>query len=127
LPATRFAVDAYVHFVRDRPTLDAIASSLTELFSPDIIGERVRGMLAHYDFVTAEALAYFEDRPPLAKRDSGFALDYVRREAVSAEAQARVIAALKFKCDVLWAMLDALYYAYVTPAHVPPGAFPVGS
>lgn len=123
LPATRFAVDAYVHFVRDRPTLDAIASSLTELFSPDIIGERVKGMLAHYDFVTAEALAYFEDRPPLAKRDAGFALAYVRRKALSEEEQTRVVAALTFKCDLLWAMLDALYHAYVMPAHVPPGAF----
>jgi pyrroloquinoline-quinone synthase len=123
LPATRFAVEAYVHFVREKPTLDAIASSLTELFSPEIIGERVRGMLAHYDFVSPAALAYFEDRPPRAKRDSDFALAYVMSEAVSEDAQARVIAALEFKCDVLWSMLDALYHAYVAPGHVPPGAF----
>src|SRR6201993_3254632 len=72
LPATRFAVDAYVHFVREKSLLEAIASSLTELFSPAIIGERVSGMLAHYDFVTRETLAYFDKRPPLAKRDSDF-------------------------------------------------------
>jgi coenzyme PQQ biosynthesis protein C len=123
LPATRFAGDAYVRFVRERSLLEAVASSLTELFSPDIIGERVAGMLAHYDFVTPATFAYFDKRPPLAKRDSDFALDYVRRHATTRETQAAVLAALEFKCDVLWAMLDALYHAYVAPGHVPPGAF----
>lgn len=123
LPGTRFAADAYVRFVRERPLLEAIASSLTELFSPAIIGERVAGMLANYAFVTRETLAYFDKRPPQAQRDSDFALDYVRRHATTAETQAAVIAALEFKCDVLWAMLDALYHAYVAPKHVAPGAF----
>jgi len=123
LPGTRFAADAYVRFVRERPLLEAVASSLTELFSPVIISERVAGMLANYDFVTAETLAYFDKRPPQAQRDSDFALDYVKRHAATAEAQRPVLAALEFKCDVLWAMLDALYHAYVAPGHVPPGAF----
>jgi len=123
LPATRFAVDAYVRFVREKTLLEAIASSLTELFSPAIIGERVAGMLSHYDFVTAETLAYFDKRPPQAKRDSRFALDYVRRHALTPEGQQGVLAALEFKCDVLWSMLDALSYAYVAPKHVSPGAF----
>jgi len=123
LPGTRFAGDAYVRFVRERSLLEASASSLTELFSPTIISERVAGMLANYDFVTADTLAYFDKRPPLAKRDSDFALDYVRRHATTPETQRQVLAALEFKCDVLWAMLDALYHAYVAPKHVPPGAF----
>jgi coenzyme PQQ biosynthesis protein C len=123
LPGTRFAADAYVRFVRERSLLEAVASSLTELFSPAIIGERVAGMLANYDFVTRETLAYFDKRPPQAKRDSDFALDYVRRHATTLETQAAVLAALEFKCGVLWAMLDALYHAYVAPRHVPPGAF----
>lgn len=123
LPATRFAVDAYVNFVRDRTLLEAIASSLTELFSPQIISERIEGMLKHYDFVTAETLAYFSQRPPQAERDSRFALDYVKARAVTPEAQQDVLRALEFKCDVLWAMLDALYHAYVIPGHIPPGAF----
>jgi coenzyme PQQ biosynthesis protein C len=123
LPGTRFAADAYVRFVRERSLLEAVASSLTELFSPAIIGERVAGMLANYDFVTRETLAYFDKRPPQAKRDSDFALDYVRRHATTPETQAAVLAALEFKCGVLWAMLDALYHAYVAPRHVPPGAF----
>lgn len=123
LPATRFAVDAYVNFVRDKTLLEAIASSLTELFSPQIISERIEGMLKHYDFVTAETLAYFSQRPPQAERDSRFALDYVKACAVTPEAQRSVLLALQFKCDVLWAMLDALYHAYVVPGHIPPGAF----
>jgi coenzyme PQQ biosynthesis protein C len=123
LPATRFAVDAYVRFVREKTLLEAVASSLTELFSPGIINERVAGMLANYDFVTRETLAYFDKRPPQAARDSDFALDYVRRFAVTPESQQAVLAALEFKCDVLWAMLDALSHAYVAPKHVPPGAF----
>ncbi len=123
LPGTRFAVDAYVRFVRERTLSEAVASSLTELFSPAIIGERVEGMLRSYDFVTAGTLAYFDKRPPQARRDAEFALNYVKRNATSPEAQQAVIAALEFKCDVLWAMLDALYHAYVAPRHVPPGAF----
>jgi coenzyme PQQ biosynthesis protein C len=123
LPATRFAVDAYVHFVSERTLLEAIASSLTELFSPDIISERVEGMLANYVFVTRDTLAYFEKRPPQAKRDADFALDYVKSHAFTPPQQQAVLAALEFKCSVLWAMLDALYYAYVAPKHVPPGAF----
>jgi coenzyme PQQ biosynthesis protein C len=123
LPATRFAVDAYVHFVRERSLLEAIASSLTELFAPQIISERVEGMLKNYDFISADAFAYFGNRPMLAERDSRFALDYVLSHANSSEAQQAVLSALEFKCDVLWAMLDGLHSAYVTPAHVPHGAF----
>lgn len=123
LPATRFAVDAYVHFVRDKTLLEAIASSLTELFSPAIISERIEGMLNSYEFVTSETLAYFSQRPPQAERDSRFALDYVKTNARTPETQRSVILALEFKCDVLWAMLDALYHAYVSPGHIPPGAF----
>jgi coenzyme PQQ biosynthesis protein C len=123
LPGTRYAVEAYVHFVRDRSLLEAIASSLTELFSPTIISERVAGMLANYSFVTRDTLAYFDKRPPQAARDSDFALGYVKRHAHTPEQQAAVLAALTFKCDVLWAMLDALHHAYVEPRHVPPGAF----
>jgi len=123
LPATRFAVDAYVHFVRERSLLEAIASSLTEMFAPTIIADRVRGMLANYDFVTSQTLAYFDKRLTQAPRDADFALDYVKREARRPDQQQAVLAALIFKCDVLWAQLDALYAAYVEPGMIPPGAF----
>jgi coenzyme PQQ biosynthesis protein C len=123
LPATRFAVEAYVHFVREKTLLEAIASSLTELFSPQIIEERLAGMLKSYDFVSADTLAYFSARPPLAERDSDFALAYVKHHATTPDTQQAVLKALEFKCDVLWAMLDALYHAYVAPKHLPPGAF----
>ena len=123
LPATKFAVDAYVHFVQEKSLLEAIASSLTELFSPVIIGERMEGMLKNYEFVTTQTLAYFSARPPQARRDADFALDYVKRHARTPVEQQAVLAALEFKCGVLWAMLDALYHAYVNPRHVPPGAF----
>jgi pyrroloquinoline-quinone synthase len=116
-------VNAYIQFVREKSLLEAIASSLTEMFSPAIIGERMAGMLAHYDFVSRVMLAYFDKRTPQAERDSGFALAYVKANARTLEHQQRVLAALEFKCDVLWAMLDAVYHAYVIPKHVPPGAF----
>lgn len=123
LPGTRFAVDAYVNFVRDRTVLEAVASSLTELFSPNIIAERVAGMLSHYDFITAETLAYFEPRMTQAPKDVDFALSFVKQHARTAEQQEQVLAALRFKCGVLWSQLDALHFAYVAPAVVPPGAF----
>src|SRR5205807_2562893 len=83
--------------------------------APTIIKERTEGMLAHYDFVRPETLAYFDRRPSQADRDSGFALAYVKRHANGEDEQRAVIAALEFKCGVLWAMLDALYFAYVAP------------
>jgi coenzyme PQQ biosynthesis protein C len=109
--------------VREKTLLEAVASALTELFSPAIIGERVEGMLKGYSFVTAETLAYFAKRPPQAQKDAEFALDYVKRNARTPAEQRAVLAALEFKCDVLWSMLDALHHAYVEPRHVPIGVF----
>lgn len=123
LPGTRFAVDAYVNFVRDRSILEAVASSLTEMFSPTIIAERVAGMIAGYDFVSRETLAYFTPRLTQAPNDVDFALRYVKQHARTRAEQEQVLAALRFKCGVLWSQLDALDYAYVTPGLIPPGAF----
>jgi coenzyme PQQ biosynthesis protein C len=123
LPGTRFAVEAYVNFVRDRPILEGIASSLTEMFSPGIIADRVHGMLAGYPFITEETLAYFTPRMTQAPQDVDFALSYVKAHARTRREQEAVLAALRFKCDVVWAQLDALYLAYVEPGLIPPGAF----
>ena len=123
LPGTRFAVDAYVRFVRERSVLEAVASSLTEMFSPNIISQRVSGMLRNYDFVSEETLAYFTPRLTQAPQDVAFALGYVKQEARTREQQEQVMDALRFKCDLLWAQLDALHFAYVTPGLPPPGAF----
>jgi len=123
LPATRFAVGAYLSFCTNRSLLEAVASSLTELFSPIIIGERVPAMLAKYDYVTEDTLAYFTRRPEQASRDSDFALAYVLKHADTAERQQSVIDALMLKCDILWAMLDALQHAYGEERNIPPGAF----
>ena len=122
LPATRFAVGAYLSFCGSRTLLEAVASSLTELFSPVIIGERVPAMLAKYDYVTEDTLAYFNKRPVQASRDSDFALTYVLTHADTPERQQAVIDALVLKCDILWAMLDALQHAY-GEGNIPPGAF----
>lgn len=123
LAGTRFAVDAYVAFVRDRTVLEAVASSLTEMFSSTIIKERVSGMLANYDWITQETLAYFTPRLTQAPRDVDFALAYIDEHATTRARQEQVMAALRFKCDVLWSQLDALHYAYVEPGRIPPGAF----
>lgn len=123
LPATRFCVDAYVRYVADRPLLQAIASSLTELFSPKIIAERVSGMLANYDFIDEEVLSYFRPRLTQAPRDAAFALDYVMENAKTPAERRAVCDALLFKCDLLWAQLDALHHAYVLGGGIPPGAF----
>ncbi len=126
LPATRFAVDAYVRFVREATLLEAIASSLTELFAPRIHEERIAGLLAHYDFANDETIAYFRKRLEEAPRDLAFGLTYVLDNADTVERQDAASAALVFKTDVLWAQLDALYAAYVIPAHVPPGGWRPG-
>jgi coenzyme PQQ biosynthesis protein C len=126
LPATRFAVDAYVAFVRDKSPVEAVASSLTELFSPNIIGERMSGMLANYDYVSKDTLAYFSYRPTQAKRDADWALEFVKSHARTVEQQQAVIKALEFKCNVLWAQLDALWGGYVDK-YLPPDAWVPGT
>jgi pyrroloquinoline-quinone synthase len=128
LPATRFAVEAYVAFVRERTLLEAVASSLTELFAPNIHRERIAGMLENYDFIPERAMQYFRRRLDQANRDADFALEFVKRHAATPESRAAVVDAVRFKCAVLWAQLDALHHAYVTPGLVPPGAFlPAGA
>ena len=123
LPASRFATEAYVRFVAEHTNLEAIASSLTELFAPQIHKERIAGMLESYDFIGEDVMQYFRKRLTQAPRDVEFALGYVKREARTPEQRQAVVDALLFKCDVLWTQLDALYFAYVEPGFVPPGAF----
>ncbi|MCR8826354.1 pyrroloquinoline-quinone synthase PqqC [Pseudosulfitobacter koreensis] len=127
LPATRFAVDAYVRFVRDEPLLEAVAASLTELFAPRIHAARIEGLLAHYDFADDSSLSYFRNRLNEAPKDVAFGLSWVLDRADTDEKQDAAAAALEFKTDVLWAQLDALHGAYVVPARIPPGAWIPGT
>jgi coenzyme PQQ biosynthesis protein C len=122
LPATVFAVEAYVRFVVEQPLVVAVASSLTELFAPKIHKERIAGMLENYDFIDDHVMAYFKKRLIQAPFDAGFALDYIKTHARTRDEQEACVNAVRFKCDVLWAQLDALYHAYVT-GEIPPGAF----
>ncbi|MEQ8652670.1 MAG: pyrroloquinoline-quinone synthase PqqC [Kiloniellales bacterium] len=126
LPATRFAVEAYVRYVRDRSLLEAVASSLTELFAPKIHAQRIEGLLAHYDFANETSMAYFKRRLQEAPKDVAFGLNWVLERADTQEKQDAAAGALIFKTEVLWAQLDALEAAYVTPGRVPPGAWQPG-
>jgi pyrroloquinoline-quinone synthase len=127
LPATRFACDAYVRFVREKSLIEAVASSLTELFAPALHKTRIEALLAHYSFANEATLAYFRTRLVEAPNDVAFGLEYVLRHAKTQEQQALCVAALRFKTEVLWAQLDALHHAYVAPCLVPPGAFVPGN
>jgi pyrroloquinoline-quinone synthase len=124
LPATRFAVNEYLNIVRSRSLLEAVASSLTEMFSPTLISLRVGKLREHYPWLSG-GLDYFKARMTQAPEDSGFAVQYVFDHAHSRADQELVIQALRDKCDILWAQLDALYYSYVQPATPPPGAFQI--
>ena len=104
---TRFAADAYVTFARTRPWIEAVASSLTELFGPPVMQRRVAAILEKYPWIDPAGLAYFERRIPLAKRDAESALGWVLHEATTPEIADACVAALRFKCDVLWCILDA--------------------
>ncbi len=126
LPATRFAVDAYVRFVRDEPLLAAVASSLTELFAPAIHEQRIAGLLKHYDFATPETISYFQHRLTEAPKDVAFGLGWVLDHAQTPDQQDMAAAALTFKTEVLWAQLDALSSAYVVPGRIPPGGWQPG-
>ena len=112
VPGVRFAVDAYVTFARTRPWTEAVASSLTELFAPDLMAERLAAFEQHYPWIDRRALAYFRARLSQAPRDSEHALEVVTRYCRTPDQQAAAVAALSFKCDVLWSMLDAIEQAY---------------
>ncbi len=122
LPATRYAVGAYIHFVSSRTLLEAVASSLTELFSGKLIVLRMDRLRQHYPWLSS-GLDYFQARITQAPEDADFALSWVVKHATTRDEQELALAALRAKCDILWAMLDALYFAYVAPGWPPPGAF----
>jgi coenzyme PQQ biosynthesis protein C len=122
LPATRYAVDAYLDLVKNRSFVEAVASSLTELFSRDLIALRMDALRKHYPWLSG-ALDYFTARLTQAPEDATFAFSWVAEHAITRSEQEAAIAALRRKCDILWAQLDALYFAYVQPAWPPPGAF----
>lgn len=124
LPATRFAVNEYLNIVRSRSLLEAVASSLTELFSRDLISLRTEKLRQHYPWL-AGGLDYFEARLTQAPEDAKFATDFVYANAKTRAEQDLAVQALRDKCDILWAQLDALYFAYVQPGWPPPGAFRV--
>jgi pyrroloquinoline-quinone synthase len=122
LPATRFAVNEYLNIVRSRTLLEAVASSLTEMFSRDLITLRMEKLRQHYPWLSG-GLDYFEARLTQAPEDAAFAVNYVYENARTRGEQELAIQALRDKCDILWAQLDALYFAYVQPGWPPPGAF----
>jgi pyrroloquinoline-quinone synthase len=108
VPGVRFAVDAYVTFARTRPWVEAVAASLTELFAPDLMAERLAAFERCYPWIDPEGLAYFRARLDQAPRDSEHALEVVIEHCRTPEERERALAALSFKCDVLWSMLDAV-------------------
>ena len=112
VPGVRFAVEAYVTFARTRPWVEAVASSLTELFAPDLMAERLAAFERHYSWINPQGLAYFRARLTQAPRDSEHALEVVTEHCRTPDQQAAAVAALSFKCDVLWSMLDAIDRAY---------------
>jgi pyrroloquinoline-quinone synthase len=108
LPGVRYAVDAYVNFARQRPWIEAVASSLTELFGPDAIRVRLAALEEHYPWIDAAGLEYFRARLVQAPRDADYALRLVVERMRTPEEQERAVAALGFKIDILWAQLDAI-------------------
>jgi pyrroloquinoline-quinone synthase len=112
VPGVRFAVEAYVTFARTRPWVEAVASSLTELFAPGLMAERLAAFEKHYTWIDRDGLDYFRRRLHQAPRDSEHALEIVRERCRTAEQQDAAVAALAFKNDVLWSMMDAIDREY---------------
>jgi coenzyme PQQ biosynthesis protein C len=120
LPGARFAVDAYVNLCASRSLTEAVASSLTELFAPALMAERIIALEKLYPWLDSRGLDYFRARLTLAARDSDFGLQYVVEHATTREMQDRCAEALAIKCHILWGLLDAIHYAYVEPGYLPP-------
>jgi pyrroloquinoline-quinone synthase len=112
LPGVRFAVDAYVNFARIQPWPIGIASSLTELFAPDLMSARLAAFEKFYSWIDASGLDYFRRRVTQARRDSDEALAITLEYCNTPEFQREAVRSLEFKCDVLWSMLDAIHHGY---------------
>jgi pyrroloquinoline-quinone synthase len=112
LPGVRFAVDAYVNFARRAPWQEAVCSSLTELFAPEIHKKRLATWPEHYPWIEKGGLHYFQSRVSLARRDVEFGLAFTLDYFKTREQQERAIEILKFKLDVLWQMNDAMALRY---------------
>ena len=108
LPAVRYAVDAYVSFAREKPWIEAVASSLTELFGPAAIRVRLEALETHYAWIDPAGLEYFRARLTQAPRDAQYALDLVVERCRTPEQQEAAVAALRFKTEMLWAQLEAI-------------------
>jgi len=108
LPGVRFACDAYVELVRHRSLVEAVASSLTEFFAPDLMSRRIAAWEQHYPWVSRETLAYFRSRVPRARGDAEEAVRFVVGEARTYELQAACVAALVRKTEILWHLLDCV-------------------
>jgi pyrroloquinoline-quinone synthase len=119
VPGTRSAVDAYVTFARTQDWLVAVASSLTELFATDLMSARIAVLVDKYPWIDDAGLTYFRTRLSLAPRDAEYALRWVVENATTAQAQDACVRALEFKCDVLWAILDATQHAYGPRSETP--------
>jgi pyrroloquinoline-quinone synthase len=113
LPGVRFAVDAYVNFARTQPWPVAVASSLTELFAPDLMAKRLDAFETFYKWVEPRGLEYFKSRLTQARRDSREGLELTLKFCNTRGLQEAAVKALQFKCDLLWAMLDAIHAACV--------------
>ena len=112
LPGVRFAAEAYVTFCKTRPWVEAVASSLTELFAPDIMRRRLESLPKHYPWIRPEAYDYFKSRLVQAPRDSQHGLEIVTTYCTTVEAQQRAFEALKFKIEMLWVLIDTIHNAY---------------
>ncbi len=119
LPGVRFACDAYVELVRERSLVEAVASSLTEFFAPDLMSVRIAAWEKHYPWVKPELLEYFRSRVPRARRDSEEAIEFVVANARTYEMQARCVAALVRKTEILWHLVDCVQAA-TAPSHEEP-------
>jgi pyrroloquinoline-quinone synthase len=115
LAGVRFACDNYVQFVRERSLLEAVASSLTEAFAPDIMSRRILAWEKHYPWVSPDMLGYFRSRVTRARRDSEEAIDWVAERATTYALQELCVKALIRKTEILWHLLDCVYAAYVEP------------
>jgi pyrroloquinoline-quinone synthase len=112
LPGVRLAAESYVTFCKTRPWIEAVASSLTELFAPDLMRKRIAAFPEHYPWIETDALQYFRSRLVQAPRDSQQGLRLVQERCITVETQRRAFDALAFKLEMLWVMIDTIHHAY---------------
>ncbi len=115
LPGVRFAVDAYLNFVKTVSWVEGVAASLPELLAVNELPKRIEALRRHYGWIGREGVEFFIERLSYIKEDIELVLELLTTHIRNNIMLKKCFEAARYNCNVHWSMLDAIYMEYVLP------------